>query len=124
MSDGDLQVAREFLDALAVAAKTGESEAIYPLLAPDVEWSAPQLALRGVEEVRERMTWLPTRENLDVEFGEIELADLGSGRIVSDVRETYRMKDTGDFAYARERRIELTISEGVITRYEMRFSGS
>jgi hypothetical protein len=34
------------------------------------------------------------------------------------------MKDTGDFAYARARRIELTIQEGVITRYEMRFSGS
>ena len=124
MSDSDLQLAREFLDALAAAATTGESEAIYPLLAPDVEWSAPQLALRGVEAVRERMTWLPTRDNLDVEFGEPELTDLGSGRIVSDVQETYRMKDTGDFAYARQRRIELTISEGMITRYEMRFTGS
>jgi hypothetical protein len=40
------------------------------------------------------------------------------------VRETYRMKETGDFAYARERRIELTIREGMITRYEMRFAGS
>jgi hypothetical protein len=124
MSDRDLELAREFLGALADAARTGESEAIYPLLAPDVEWSAPQLALRGVEEVRERMTWLPKRENLDVEFGEPELTDLGSGRIVSDVRETYRVKDTGDFAYARARRIELTIQKGVITRYEMRFTGS
>ena len=124
MSDRDLDVAREFLGALAVAAKTGKSEAIYPLLAPDVEWLAPQLALRSVAEVRERMTWLPTRENLDVEFGEPELTDLGSGRIVSDVEEIYRMKETGDFAYARQRRIELTISEGVITRYEMRFTGS
>lgn len=124
MSESDLDLAREFLDALAVAAKTGEAEAVYPLLAPDVEWTAPQVALRGVEEVRQRMTWLPTRENLDIEFGEPELTDLGSGRIVSDIQEVYRMKDTGDFAYARERRIELTIREGVITRYEMRFTGS
>lgn len=124
MSDRDVELAREFLGALADAAKTGESEAIYPLLAPDVEWSAPQLALRGVDEVRERMTWLPTRENLDVEFGEPALTDLGSGRIVSDIQETYRVKDTGDFAYARARRIELTIQDDVITRYEMRFTGS
>jgi hypothetical protein len=124
MSDRDLELAREFLGALAVAAKTGEAEAVYPLLAPDVEWSAPQLALRGVDEVRERMSWLPTRENLEVEFGEPELTDLGSGRVVSDIQEVYRMKDTGDFAYARQRRIEVTISEGMIARYEMRFSGS
>jgi len=124
MSDSDLDLAREFLDALAAAFATGQSEDIYPLLAQDVEWSSPQFALRGIAEVRERMTWLHTRENLDVEFGEPELTDLGSGKIVTDVQETYRMKDTGEFAYARERRIELTISEGVITRYEMRFSGS
>ena len=124
MSDRELELAREFLDALAVAAKTGEAEAVYPLLDPDVEWSTPQFALRSVAEVRERMSWLPTRENLEVEFSEPELTDLGSGRIVSDVQEVYRLKDTGDFAYARERRIELTIREGVITRYEMRFSGS
>ena len=124
MSDRELELAREFLDTLADAVRTGESEAIYPFLAPDVEWLAPQLALRGVAEVRERMTWLPTRDNLDVEFGEPELTDLGSGRIVSDVQEVYRMKDSGDFAYARQRRIELTISDGVITRYEMRFTGS
>lgn len=124
MSVRDLEVAREFLDALAVAATTGESEAIYPFLAPDVEWSTPQLALRSVSEVRERMAWLPTRENLEVEFGEPDLTDLGSGRVVTEVHEVYRMKKTGDFAYARERRIELTIREGMIVRYEMQFAGS
>jgi hypothetical protein len=124
MSDRDLEVAREFLDALAVAARTGESEAIYPLLDPDVEWLTPQFALRSVGEVRKRMEWFSPREQLEIEFGEPELTDLGSGRIVSDVQEVYRMKDTGDFAYARERRIELTIREGMITRYELRFAGS
>jgi hypothetical protein len=124
MSDRDLELAREFLGALAVAAKTGEAEAVYPLLAPDVEWLTPQFALSSVGEVRERMEWFSPREQLEVEFGDPELTDLGSGRIVSDIQEVYRMKDTGDFAYTRERRIELTIREGVITRYEMRFTGS
>jgi hypothetical protein len=124
VSDRDLELAREFLDALAVAAKTGEAEAVYPLLAPDIEWLTPQFALRSVGEVRERMEWFSPREQLEVEFAEPELTDLGSGRIVSDVQEVYRMKDTGDFAYARERRIELTIREGQITRYELRFAGS
>jgi hypothetical protein len=124
MSDRDLELAREFLDALAVAAKTGEAEAVYPLLAPDIEWLTPQFALRSVGEVRQRMEWFSPREQLEVEFGEPELTDLGSGRVVSDIQEVYRMKDTGDFAYARERRIDLTIREGMITRYEMRFSGS
>jgi hypothetical protein len=124
MSDSDLELAREFLGALAVAAKTGEAEAVYPLLAQDVEWLTPQFALGSVGEVRERMEWFSPREQLEVEFGEPELTDLGSGRIVSDVQEVYRMKETGEFAYARERRIELTIHEGVITRYEMRFTGS
>ena len=124
MSDRDLELAREFLGALAVAAKTGEAEAVYPLLAPDVEWLTPQFALSSVGEVRERFEWFSPREQLEVEFGEPELTDLGSGRIVSEVQEVYRMKDTGDFAYARERRIELTIREGVIARYEMRFTGS
>ena len=124
MSGGDLELAREFLGALAVAAKTGEADAVYPLLDPDVEWLTPQFALRSVGEVRQRMEWFSPREQLDVEFGEPELKDLGSGRIVSDVQETYRMKDTGDFAYARERRIELTVREGKIARYELRFAGS
>ena len=124
MSDRDLELAREFLDALAVAVRTGESEAIYPLLDPDVEWLTPQIKLRSVGEVRERIEFISPREHLEVEFGELELSDLGSGRIVSDVKEVYRVKDTGDLAYTRERRIELTIREGVITRYELLFAGS
>jgi hypothetical protein len=49
--------------------------------------------------------------------------DLGGVRIVTDVHETYRMSDTGDFAYARDRRIDLTIQDGKIARYEMRVVG-
>jgi ketosteroid isomerase-like protein len=123
MSDGDVELAREFLDALGVAAKTGEADAVYPLLAPDVEWRTPQLDLRSIGEVRERMGWLSPQEHLELEFGEPELTDLGSGRIVTDVHEVYRVKGTGEFAYARDRRIELRVREGKIARYELRFDG-
>ena len=65
----------------------------------------------------------PAADNLDVELDEPELTDLGGGRIVSDVHETYRVKDTGDYAYACDRRIDLTIRDGKIARYEMRVVG-
>jgi hypothetical protein len=34
--------------------------------------------------------------------------------------EALRAKDTGDFAYSRDRRIELTIRDRKVARYEMR----
>jgi hypothetical protein len=39
------------------------------------------------------------------------------------VHETYRVKGSGDFAFARDRRVELTIRDGSIARYEMRVVG-
>ena len=62
-------------------------------------------------------------DDLDIEFEQAELRDHGYGRIVSEVHEVYRMKGTGDFAYARDRRIELTIRNRRIARYEMRIVG-
>jgi ketosteroid isomerase-like protein len=123
LSDSDVQLAREFLEALAVAAKTGEADAVYPFLAPDVEWRTPQLDLRSIGEVRERMAWLSPPEQLELEFEEPELSDLGSGRIVTEVREVYRVKGTREFAYNRDRRIELWVREGKIAQYELRFDG-
>jgi hypothetical protein len=123
MIAGDLQLAREFLSALAGVAKTGERDALYPFLASDVAWLTPQRELRGLDEVRDQLTWLTPKEQLEIEFEEEEITDLGDGRIVSDVHETCRMKGSGDFAYARNRRIELTIREGKIARYEMRIVG-
>jgi hypothetical protein len=33
------------------------------------------------------------------------------------------VRSNGDFAYARDRRLELTIHDGVVARYEMRIVG-
>ena len=123
VSEADLQVAKEFLETLAAAAKTGEREALYPLLAPDVAWLTPQTDLHGIDEVRDRLTWLTPKHRLEIEFEKIGLTDLGEGRVASDVHEIYSMREGGEFAYARDRRIELTIREGKIARYEMRIVG-
>jgi hypothetical protein len=123
MSAEDRVVARRFLDALAAAAKTGELDDVYPFLAPDVEWVTPLRNLRSVGEVRDQLSWFTPRETLDVDFEEKDLTDLGGGRFALDFHETYSVKRTGEFAYARDRRIELAIREGKVARYEMRFTG-
>ena len=123
MSADDLAVARLFLATLAEAVRTGDRDALYPLLAANIEWVTPKRDLSGIGEVRDQLNWIRTPETLDVEFGEEELTDLGDGRIVSDVHEVYRVKGTGDFAYARDRRIDLTIRDRTIARYEMRVVG-
>jgi hypothetical protein len=123
MSADDLVVARQFLDALAAAAKTGVLDDVYPFLAPDVEWVTPLRNLRSVGEVRDQLAWFTPRESLDVDFDEQDLADLGGGRFALDFHETYSVKRTGEFAYARDRRIELAIRDGKVARYEMRFTG-
>jgi ketosteroid isomerase-like protein len=123
MSADDIDIATRFLETLAVAAKTGNpeaQEALYPFLAPDVEWVTAKRDLHGIDEVQAQLTWLSPPDTLDVEFDEPDLTDHGDGRVVSDVHETYRLKGTGEFGYARDRRIDLTIREGKIARYEMR----
>ena len=122
MSADDLERAREFLEALAVTAKTGDRDGIYPFLASDVEWVTPQRELHSVGEVREGLTWLKPGTHLELDFEE-KTIDLGDGRVVSDVHELFRMRGTGELAYARDLRIELTIREGKVARYEMRFAG-
>jgi ketosteroid isomerase-like protein len=123
VSSDDLVCARQFLEVLAEAARTGDRSAIYPLVAPDVEWLTPKRDVHGLDEAHDELIWIRPPDHLDVEFGELELTDLGDGRIVSDVEETYRVKGSGDYAYARSRRIDLTIRDGKITRYEMRVTG-
>jgi ketosteroid isomerase-like protein len=123
VSVDDLELARQFLEALAAAARTGDRNTLYPFLASDIHWMTPQRALHGIEEVREELTWISEQHTLDFEFERERVTDLGDGSIVSDVREIYRVKGTGDYAYQRDRRIELTIREGKVARYEMRVVG-
>jgi hypothetical protein len=126
MSVDDLAVAKQFFEALAAAMNTGDHDRLYPLLAEDVEWLTPLRSLRGIGEVRGQPSWpwIAPRGSLEIDLEEKETNDVGGGRIVSEFREIYRMRDTGEFAYARDRRIELTIRGDKVARYEMRFGGS
>jgi ketosteroid isomerase-like protein len=126
MSADDLVVARRFLEALAAAVKTGDHDDLYPLLDPDVEWLTPLRSLHGIGEVRDQPSWpwIAPRASFEIDFEEKETTDLGSGRILTDIREIYRVKRTGDFAYERARRIELTVRGNKIARYELQFAGS
>jgi ketosteroid isomerase-like protein len=116
-------IAGRFRAALEQAVRTGDHEAVLELLDPDVEWVTPQRTLRGVDEVRTWRIWGSSGASFDFQFGEGEWIDHGDGRIACDVHQVYRVKETGDFAYERERRIELTIRNGLISRYEVRSVG-
>jgi hypothetical protein len=123
MSTNIADVATGFLAALEVAAKTGDRDSVYPFLAPDAEWVTPQRNLAGVDEIQRELTWVGPPDKLDLVFERGELVELGEGRVAMDVRQVYTLKATGEFAYTRLRRVELTVRDGKVSRYEMRSIG-
>ena len=123
MGAEDVEIATRFLLAAGASLKTGDREPVYPLLAQDVEWVTPMRTLHGLDEVREELIWGFPPENLDAELELGEAEDLGESRVGCDLREVYRWKQTGEFAHDRRRRVEVTIRDGRISRYEMRVVG-
>ena len=113
----DVEVARRWREVL----DTDDPEARAALLAPDVEWVVVSgKTLRGIDEVRKYYAGSGSGgpENLDVEFDPGELEDLGDGRVSAVNHQVYRSKETGELAYERRARIEYTIGDGKIVRYE------
>jgi ketosteroid isomerase-like protein len=123
MTFADLETASQFRTAVEVALQTGEREAVFALLAPDVEWITPQRTLQGIDGVKEELTWGQPSEKLDVEFEEGDWVEHGGGRVGCEVHEVYRLKRSGEVSYERDRSIELTVREGKVSRYEMRIVG-
>jgi ketosteroid isomerase-like protein len=119
----DLEVAARFRAALETAVSTGDHEAVLELVAPDVEWVTPQRTLNGVDELRTWRLWGSSAEAFDFEFAEGDWVDHGDGRLECEVKQVYRVKETGDLAYERVRRVEVTVQDGRISRYELRFTG-
>jgi hypothetical protein len=119
----ELAVATRFRVALEQAAKTGDWMLVYQCLAPDIEWITPKRTLTGIDAVEHDLTWGSPPEHLDIEFQVGDWVELDDGRVAVDVHETYRMKGSGDFAYQRERRIEIAIRDGLVSRYEMKIVG-
>ena len=123
MAEQDVEVAERFRVAVEGAVRAGDLEPVYPLLDPDVEWVTPQRTLRGIDEVKQQLNWISGPETFDFEFREEDWVDHSDGRLACRVHEVYRLKDTGEFAYERDRVVELEIRGGKISRYEMRIVG-
>jgi hypothetical protein len=118
-----LEAASRFGRNLEHAARTGDWTNVYPHLASDVEWITPKRTLNGIDEVEQDLTWGSPPNHLDVEFQVGSWHDLGDNRAVVDVHEIYRLRGTGELAYERDRRIQVTIRDGKVERYEMEVVG-
>jgi ketosteroid isomerase-like protein len=123
MPSESVEVAERFRVALEAAVRTGERDAVLALLAPDVEWVTPQRTLHGITDIQENWNWGSSPESFDYAFEEGEWTDDGEGRLVCEVRQVYRVRETGDFAYERMRRVRLTVHDGKIGRYEISIIG-
>jgi ketosteroid isomerase-like protein len=123
MPSESVEVAERFRVALEAAVRTGERDAVLALLAPDVEWVTPQRTLHGITDIQENWNWGSSPESFDYAFEEGEWTDDGEGRLVCEVRQVYRVRETGDFAYKRMRRVRLTVHDGKIGRYEISIIG-
>jgi ketosteroid isomerase-like protein len=123
MTAEELEVAERFRTALETAVQTADREAVFALLDPDVEWITPQRTLHGIDEMRADWTWGSSPETFEYAFEEGDWVDHGDGRVSCDARQVYRMKETGDFAYERDLRVQLTIRNGKVSRYEMKRIG-
>ena len=123
MTAEELEVAERFRTALETAVQTADREAVFALLDPDVEWITPQRTLHGIDEMRADWTWGSSPETFEYAFEEGDWVDHGDGLLSCDARQVYRMKETGDFAYERDLRVQLTIRNGKISRYEMKRIG-
>ena len=119
MATADVELAERFRVALEAAVRTGDREGVYELLAPDVTWVTPQRSLSGLDEMRRDWSWGSSPETFDYEFEDGAWVDEGDQRVACDVQEVYRLKNTGEFAYRRTVRVELTIRDGKIGRYEL-----
>ena len=123
MSAPDLDTAQQFQSAAEDALRTGDFERLAALLAPDVECITPQHTLQGVEAMTEELRRARPAETLQIEFEPAEWKPLGNGRYFCELRALFRSKATGEVSYSRDRSFELTISDGKVSRYEMRFAG-
>ena len=123
MSEPDFDTAQQFQSAAEDALRTGDFEPLVALLAPDVECVTPQHSLQGAEAMIEELSRARPPETLELEFEQAEWKPLGNGRYSCELRGLFRSKATGDVSYSRDRSFELTITEGMVSRYEMRFAG-
>ena len=120
MSAEDVELARRLDAAVETAFATGDREGVYALFADDIEYTTSRRTLRGLDEVREKLSWGggSELENLDVERREGEWQDLGDGHVVREDRIVQRWKESGEVAAVMLVKLALRIRDGKIIRLE------
>ncbi len=122
MSTPDLDIAEQFRSAVEDALRTGDFEPVAALLAPDVELVMPQRPVKGVDALVGELSRTRPTERFEIDFENGDWKDLGNGRFSCQILALYRSKVSDDLSYSRDRSFELTISEGKVSRLEMRFA--
>jgi hypothetical protein len=118
----DLDTAQQFHAAAEDAVRTGEFGPVVALLAPDVECVTPQHTRSGVDAMIEELSRVRPPETFEVEFEDGHWKELGNGRYSCETHAHFRLKVTGEVSYSRDRSFDVTIREGKVSRYEMRFA--
>jgi ketosteroid isomerase-like protein len=121
MPDPDLDTARQFQSAAEDALRTGDFEPLAALLAEDVECVTPVHTLIGADALTEELSRARPGERFDVEFESGDWEPLGNGRCFCRITALYRSKVADDLSYSRDRSFELTVNDGKVSRFEMRF---
>jgi SnoaL-like domain len=117
----DLDTAEQFRSAAEGALRTGDFEALVELLAPDVECVTPVQSVNGVDALVAELGRARPTERIAIEFENGEWKSLSQGRFSCEIRALYRPKLTDEPTYSRDRSFELTIRDGKVSRFEMRF---
>ena len=68
-------------------------------------------------------TWWNPPDKLDLEFERGELIELGDGRLAVRGAPGLHAEGDGRVRVQRRRRVELTVRDGKVSRYEMRSVG-
>jgi hypothetical protein len=122
MSAPDLDIAQQFRSAVEAALRTGDFEPVVALLASDVECVLPQHTLQGVDALVEELTRVRPSERFEVDFENGDWTPARGGRLSCQIRALYLSKVSDDLSYSRDRSFELTIRDGKVSRFEMRFA--
>lgn len=117
----ELETAQQFQAATEDAMRTGDFEPVVALLAADVEVVLPQHTVHGADAFTEELGRARPSERFELEFEDGGWQELGNGRYFCELRVHFRSKVSDGDSYSRDRNFELTISDGLVSRYEMRF---
>jgi ketosteroid isomerase-like protein len=121
MPASDIDTAEQFRSAAEGALRTGDFDALVALLAPDVECVTPVHSVHGANALVAELGRARPTERIEIEFENGEWKSLSKGRFSCEIRALYRSKLTDEPPYSRDRSFELTVSDGKVSRFEMRF---